>query len=163
MPCRKRINLLTTDQEVVDSSSPRCTILKPSLVNRLLPLHKPALGRLEARGTFVAVSLLFRAGSGRNTGSNPACSALFSDSALVTQASRQSRARSASFGLDETFREQGRLHPPTSSSTAVDMARRLRFIPEGGALVEVTCRTIHGRFLLKSSRRLNQIVLVFAD
>lgn len=39
------------------------------------------------------------------------------------------------------------------------MARRLRFIPEGGALVEVTCRTIHGRFLLKPSRRLNQIVL----
>lgn len=39
------------------------------------------------------------------------------------------------------------------------MARRLRFIPEGGALVEVTCRTVHGRFLLKPSRRLNQIIL----
>lgn len=39
------------------------------------------------------------------------------------------------------------------------MARRLRFIPEGGALVEVTCRTIHGRFLLKPSRRLNKITL----
>lgn len=39
------------------------------------------------------------------------------------------------------------------------MARRLRFIPEGGALVEVTCRTIHGRFLLKPSRRLNRIIV----
>jgi len=39
------------------------------------------------------------------------------------------------------------------------MARRLRFVPEGGALVEVTCRTVHGRFLLKPSRRMNQIVL----
>ncbi len=39
------------------------------------------------------------------------------------------------------------------------MARRLRFIPEGGALVEVTCRTIHGRFLLKPSRRLNRLIL----
>ena len=38
------------------------------------------------------------------------------------------------------------------------MARRLRFIPEGGALVEVTCRTVHGRFLLKPSQRLNQII-----
>lgn len=38
------------------------------------------------------------------------------------------------------------------------MARRLRYIPEGGALVEVTCRTIHGRFLLRPSRRLNLII-----
>lgn len=38
------------------------------------------------------------------------------------------------------------------------VARRLRFIPDGGALVEVTCRTIHGRFLLKPSTRLNQII-----
>ncbi|MCH7665965.1 MAG: transposase, partial [Acidobacteria bacterium] len=35
----------------------------------------------------------------------------------------------------------------------------LRIIPEGGALVEVTCRTVHGRFLMKPSRRLNEIVL----
>lgn len=39
------------------------------------------------------------------------------------------------------------------------MARRLRFIPEGGSLVEVTCRTIHGRFLLRPSRRLNEIIV----
>ena len=38
------------------------------------------------------------------------------------------------------------------------MARRLRFIPEGGSLVEVTCRTIHGRFLLRPSRRLNELI-----
>jgi REP element-mobilizing transposase RayT len=38
------------------------------------------------------------------------------------------------------------------------VARRLRFIPEGGSLVEVTCRTIHGRFLLRPSRRLNEII-----
>jgi REP element-mobilizing transposase RayT len=38
------------------------------------------------------------------------------------------------------------------------MARRLRFVPEGGSLVEVTCRTIHGRFLLRPSRRLNEII-----
>jgi REP element-mobilizing transposase RayT len=38
------------------------------------------------------------------------------------------------------------------------MARRIRFIPEGGALVEVTCRTIQGRFLLRPGEELNQIV-----
>lgn len=39
------------------------------------------------------------------------------------------------------------------------MARRLRFIPEGGALVEVTCRTIQGRYLLRPSRQLRSIVI----
>jgi REP element-mobilizing transposase RayT len=39
------------------------------------------------------------------------------------------------------------------------MARKLRFIPEGGALVEVTCRTIQGRFLLRPSPELNEIIL----
>lgn len=39
------------------------------------------------------------------------------------------------------------------------MSRRLRFIPEGGALVEVTCRTVQGRFLLKPSRELRSLVI----
>ena len=39
------------------------------------------------------------------------------------------------------------------------MARRLRFIPEGGALVEVTCRTIQGRFLLKPTGELRSVVI----
>src|SRR6266545_340285 len=39
------------------------------------------------------------------------------------------------------------------------MARKLRFIPEGGALVEVTCRTVQGRFLLRPSPELNEIIL----
>ena len=39
------------------------------------------------------------------------------------------------------------------------MARRLRFVPDGGSLVEVTTRTLQGRFLLKPSPRLNSIVL----
>ena len=34
-----------------------------------------------------------------------------------------------------------------------------RFIPSDGALVEVTYRTIQGRFLLKPSRPLNELVL----
>jgi hypothetical protein len=37
--------------------------------------------------------------------------------------------------------------------------RRLRFVPEGGALVEVTCRTVHGRHLLRPSSTLNEIIL----
>jgi hypothetical protein len=37
--------------------------------------------------------------------------------------------------------------------------RRLRFVPEGGALVEVTCRTIHSRFLLRPGPVLNEIVI----
>jgi REP element-mobilizing transposase RayT len=37
--------------------------------------------------------------------------------------------------------------------------RRLRFVPEGGALVEVTCRTIHSRFLLCPGPVLNEIVI----
>jgi REP element-mobilizing transposase RayT len=39
------------------------------------------------------------------------------------------------------------------------MARRLRFIPEGGALVEVTCRTVQGRFLLRPSDELRSVVI----
>ncbi len=39
------------------------------------------------------------------------------------------------------------------------MSRRLRFVPEGGALVEVTCRTIQGRFLLKAGPALNDLVV----
>jgi REP element-mobilizing transposase RayT len=39
------------------------------------------------------------------------------------------------------------------------MSRRLRYIPDGGALVEVTCRTLQGRFLLQPSRQLNEVIL----
>jgi len=39
------------------------------------------------------------------------------------------------------------------------MPRSIRFIPEGGALVEVTNRTVQARFLLVPSRELNEIVL----
>jgi REP element-mobilizing transposase RayT len=39
------------------------------------------------------------------------------------------------------------------------MSRTLRFVPEGGALVEVTCRTIHGRLLLLPSQQLDEIVV----
>jgi putative transposase len=37
--------------------------------------------------------------------------------------------------------------------------RRLRFVPKGGSLVEVTCRTVHGRHLLRPSSTLNEIIL----
>jgi REP element-mobilizing transposase RayT len=37
------------------------------------------------------------------------------------------------------------------------MARPLRYVPPN-SLVEVTCRTVHGRFLLRPSRDLNEIV-----
>jgi hypothetical protein len=43
------------------------------------------------------------------------------------------------------------------------MSRHLRFIPEGGALVEVTSRTIQGRLLLCPSPKLNDIILVRED
>jgi REP element-mobilizing transposase RayT len=39
------------------------------------------------------------------------------------------------------------------------MGRRLRFIPPEGALVEVTCRTIQGRFLLKPTDELREIII----
>ena len=39
------------------------------------------------------------------------------------------------------------------------MPRRLRHIPEAGTLVEVTCRVIHGRMLLKPNRALNQMII----
>ena len=39
------------------------------------------------------------------------------------------------------------------------MARKLRFIPEGGAVVEVTCRTLQGRFLLKPTEELGPIII----
>jgi REP element-mobilizing transposase RayT len=39
------------------------------------------------------------------------------------------------------------------------MSRRIRFIPEEGALVEVTCRALHSRLLFRPSLEVNQIVL----
>ena len=39
------------------------------------------------------------------------------------------------------------------------MGRRLRFIPPGGYLVEVTNRTIQGRFLLRPGRQLNELLI----
>jgi REP element-mobilizing transposase RayT len=39
------------------------------------------------------------------------------------------------------------------------MARLLRFIPDGGSLVEITTRTIQSRFLLTPSSQLNRIVI----
>ena len=39
------------------------------------------------------------------------------------------------------------------------MSRPLRFIPEEGALVEITCRTIQSRYLLRPDPLLNDIVL----
>jgi len=39
------------------------------------------------------------------------------------------------------------------------MARTPRYVPEGGALVEVTCRTFQGRFLLRPRQDLNDIVV----
>ena len=37
------------------------------------------------------------------------------------------------------------------------MPRPLRYVPPG-AMVEVTLRTVHGRFLLRPSRALNELV-----
>ena len=39
------------------------------------------------------------------------------------------------------------------------MGRRVRFLPEGDCLVEVTCRTIQGRHLLRPGPRLNRLVV----
>src|SRR5213080_3031026 len=39
------------------------------------------------------------------------------------------------------------------------MSRRIRFIPEGGALVEVTCRALQSRLLFRPSPVLNQIII----
>ena len=39
------------------------------------------------------------------------------------------------------------------------MPRAIRFIPEGGALVEITDRTVQSRFLLVPSPELNDIIL----
>ncbi|HEY0553083.1 MAG TPA: transposase [Thermoanaerobaculia bacterium] len=39
------------------------------------------------------------------------------------------------------------------------MSRRLRYVPEDGSLVEVTCRTLQSRFLLRPSRELDEIVV----
>ncbi len=38
------------------------------------------------------------------------------------------------------------------------MPRRLRHVPEPGTLVEVTCRVIHGRLLLKPNQGLNEMI-----
>jgi hypothetical protein len=40
------------------------------------------------------------------------------------------------------------------------MARSVRFVPEGGALVEVTVRTRQSRLLLRPSPVLNEIVVI---
>jgi len=39
------------------------------------------------------------------------------------------------------------------------MGRRLRYIPPGGCVVEVTNRTLQGRYLLRPSQRLNELLI----
>ncbi len=39
------------------------------------------------------------------------------------------------------------------------VSRRLRYIPEGGSLVEITSRTVQSRFLLRPSAELNEIIV----
>ncbi|HTQ78637.1 MAG TPA: transposase [Thermoanaerobaculia bacterium] len=39
------------------------------------------------------------------------------------------------------------------------MSRKLRYLPEGSGLVEVTCRTVQGRFLLTPSDEVNALIL----
>ena len=48
---------------------------------------------------------------------------------------------------------------PASFSVHLGMGRKLRYAPEGGALFEITDRTIQGRPLFRPSRELNEIVL----
>ena len=52
---------------------------------------------------------------------------------------------------------------PTRSQRAnpslLSVARPLRYLPPDCPLVEVTCRTLHGRMLLRPSHRLNELVL----
>ena len=54
--------------------------------------------------------------------------------------------------------------PPPPAAGEPPVSRRLRHVPkaepyEAGTLVEVTCRTIHGRYLLRPSDELNEIVI----
>ena len=39
------------------------------------------------------------------------------------------------------------------------MARKIRFTPDGGALYEVTCRTVHSRLLLRPGPLLNEVIV----
>jgi hypothetical protein len=39
------------------------------------------------------------------------------------------------------------------------MARKIRFTPDGGALYEVTCRTVHSRFLLRLGPLINGVIV----
>jgi len=39
------------------------------------------------------------------------------------------------------------------------MSRTPRYVPPGGCLVEVTCRTVHGRLLLRPSREVNETIV----
>jgi len=43
----------------------------------------------------------------------------------------------------------GRRRLGTVFTSYLGMSRRLRYVPDGGALVEVTCRTLHSRYLLR--------------
>src|ERR1700709_1212981 len=67
---------------------------------------------------------------------------------------------------------EGSLYPPPQTYTVLGrarfgdrfpsysgMSRPLRFIPDGGALVEVTCRTLQSRFLLRPRRDLDEIIV----
>jgi REP element-mobilizing transposase RayT len=47
---------------------------------------------------------------------------------------------------------------PSDSTSVSSVARTLRFVPPG-SLVEVTFRTLHGRFLLRPSARANDLII----
>ena len=39
------------------------------------------------------------------------------------------------------------------------MARRLRHVPKKNSLIEITCRTIQGRMLLRPSKHVREIII----
>lgn len=52
-----------------------------------------------------------------------------------------------------------RARKSNSNPSLLTMSRRLRYIPPGGALVEITSRTMQGRLLLRPSPALNDVAL----
>jgi REP element-mobilizing transposase RayT len=80
---------------------------------------------------------------------------------LVPNGADRSPRRDRDLRREDTLKKVwGRVkESPSVFRLLMGMSRHLRFIPDGGALVEVTCRTVQGRLLLVPSPQLNDIVL----
>jgi hypothetical protein len=143
------LEIIKPSRQVDVLQLPSCSLdhirRKPSrLASRVQPLRVPIRERLDH-----AVSVLCHVTrvKARDLPRSPVIQLYFGNRETSPKPHSQTRA------------VLGRRRLGTDFTSYSLMGRRLRYTPDGGALVEVTCRTLHSRYLLRPGRALDEVIV----